>query len=213
MLAPETAVALAWTAWALSWFAAAGWRARSLKRAGVATELPHGLTTLLGFVLLFSTHQAADGPARQVFTGSQALRLPFKPQQLWTPGVALGWGAVAVAVVGFALCWWARIHLGRLWSGVVATKSGHRVVDTGPYGLVRHPIYTGLIMAAAATAAVKGTASSLAGVPLIVLGFWLKARLEERFLAYYLGRDDYANYARHVRMLLPLPHLHRARKS
>lgn len=54
---------------------------------------------------------------------------------------------IAVMIAGFAFCWWARIHLGRLWSMRVTKKEGHHVVDTGPYGVVRHPIYTGILVA------------------------------------------------------------------
>src|SRR5438445_12979167 len=51
--------------------------------------------------------------------------------------------------------WWARIHLGRLWSSNVTRKKNHHVVDSGPYGIVRHPIYTGVIVASIATAAIQ----------------------------------------------------------
>ena len=48
-----------------------------------------------------------------------------------------------------------RIHLGRLWSGTITLKQDHRIIDSGPYGLVRHPIYTGLILSILATAAAQ----------------------------------------------------------
>jgi protein-S-isoprenylcysteine O-methyltransferase Ste14 len=77
------------------------------------------------------------------------------------------------------------------------------VVDTGPYGLVRHPIYTGLIFAVIATAVAQATVTGLAAIALITIGLWLKARVEERFLATELGPDDYAAYRRRVPMLVP----------
>ncbi len=105
---------------------------------------------------------------------------------------------------GYLFCWWARVHLGRLWSGTVTLKPDHRVVDTGPYRLVRHPIYTGLILSALATAAEKGTVLGFAGVALIVVGFWLKARLEEGFLRKELGPKAYDSYAARTPMLIPI---------
>jgi protein-S-isoprenylcysteine O-methyltransferase Ste14 len=105
--------------------------------------------------------------------------------------------------VGIAFCWWARLHLGRLWSARVTMKADHRVIDTGPYGIVRHPIYTGLLLALYATAAAKGTALGVAGAVVMTWGFWVKARLEERWLVQELPAGDYAAYRRRVPMLLP----------
>ena len=75
-------------------------------------------------------------------------------RQLWTAPPEVNWAFVVLLVVSFAFCWWARVHLGALWSGFVTTKADHRVIDTGPYRWVRHPIYTGVISAAFWTACV-----------------------------------------------------------
>lgn len=82
-------------------------------------------------------------------------------------------------------------------------KTGHRVIDTGPYAIVRHPIYAGLILALSMTAAIGGTPLSVAGGLLLIAGITLKARLEERFLREELGPQAYDAYARRVPMLLP----------
>ena len=81
-------------------------------------------------------------------------------------------------------------------------KEDHRIVDTGPYALVRHPIYTGLLLSGFATAIARGTVESLIGVVIVLAGFWIKARLEERFLSQDLG-PDYAAYRARVKMLVP----------
>jgi protein-S-isoprenylcysteine O-methyltransferase Ste14 len=98
--------------------------------------------------------------------------------------------------------WWARLHIGRLWSSSVTRKSGHHIVDTGPYRLVRHPIYSGVSLSAIATAAIRGTAQGVLGAGLLILGFYVKARLEERFLRDELG-PAYDAYACRVAMLVP----------
>jgi protein-S-isoprenylcysteine O-methyltransferase Ste14 len=85
----------------------------------------------------------------------------------------------------------------------VTRKEGHRVVDSGPYAIVRHPIYTGVITAALATMAVRGTQLAVAGVALLVVGYYLKGRLEERFLRAELGAEAYDAYARKTAMLVP----------
>ena len=106
-------------------------------------------------------------------------------------------------LTGLALTWWARIHLGRLWSSAITRKEKHRLVATGPYGFVRHPIYTGLIIALLATAATEATPGALFGAVLIALGLWVKARAEERFLLSELGPEAYESYRRRVPMLIP----------
>jgi protein-S-isoprenylcysteine O-methyltransferase Ste14 len=109
----------------------------------------------------------------------------------------------ALVGVGVAIAWWARLHLGRLWSARITRKADHKVVDSGPYAIVRHPIYAGLLLSLAATAAAKGTILGLAGFAILLIGIWLKARLEERWLTGELGEDAYGNYCRRVPMLLP----------
>ena len=109
---------------------------------------------------------------------------------------------VAVTVIGLAFCWWARLHLGSLWSAGVSRKEGHRIVDTGPYGIVRHPIYSGVILGMFATAAFRGRPNVIASALLLTLFFALKALVEERFLREELG-EAYDDYRRRVPMLVP----------
>ena len=98
---------------------------------------------------------------------------------------------------------WARRHLGRNWSAAVRIGEGHELVRTGPYRLLRHPIYTGILTAAFATLAVKGTGHAIIGVLMLIVGYWLKARLEESFLREQLGAEAYDAYSRKVPMLVP----------
>ncbi len=126
---------------------------------------------------------------------------------VWSMPPAGAWAADGVAAVGFLFTWWARIHLGALWSSQVTRKAQHRVIDTGPYGMVRHPIYTGLCVATVATMGVRGTAAAVGGALLMIGGYYAKARVEERFLREQLGDSEYERYARRVPMLIPfLPH-------
>jgi len=108
-----------------------------------------------------------------------------------------------VTLAGILFAWWARIHLGRLWCSGVTRKENHRVVDTGPYRLVRHPIYTGLLASSLATTIAQATATAMAGWILIVLGLWMKTRAEERFLVAELEPEADASYKLRVPMLLP----------
>jgi protein-S-isoprenylcysteine O-methyltransferase Ste14 len=184
---PESACYAIWIAWAVSWWLAAVWSSRAKSRAGIAQQLPYRLLTLAGFVLLFAIQT----------------RRYHGPLRLWTLPGSAAWAMAFLCVVGFGFAWWARIHLGQLWSAFVTLKADHRIVDTGPYGIVRHPIYTGIIAAAIATAIIKGTVIAIAGALLAALGFWVKARLEEGFLREQLGAQEYDSYCRRIPMLVP----------
>jgi protein-S-isoprenylcysteine O-methyltransferase Ste14 len=185
---PETACYLIWVIWFVSWWLAAAWSSSTASSVGVARQLPYRLISLAGFILLFgiNTPRRYDGPLR-----------------FWTLPTSADWGMAGLCLVGFAFAWWARLHLGKLWSAFVTRKADHHIIDTGPYGIVRHPIYTGIILAAFAVALLKGTVFSIAGAIIATLGFWIKARLEERFLREQLGAEAYDSYRRRVPMLIP----------
>jgi len=128
---------------------------------------------------------------------------------LWRVAPAIGWLLAALVICGFLFMWWARTHLGQLWSSSVTRKEHHHVVDTGPYAIVRHPIYTGLLVAIVGTMLIRVTIITLIGSALIAAGIYVKARVEEAFLRQQLG-DSYAAYARRVPMLVPFWHFSRS---
>ena len=156
----------------------------------------HRLVSAVGVLLLFEPSHWW----RHVFSGS-AGEVFF--ERLWPATASLGWTFFALAIAGFGFCWWARLHLGKLWSGFVTLKEDHRIIDTGPYALVRHPIYTGLMFAATATASMRATPAAFLGAALITVGFTITARIEESFLRSQLGAEGYNAYSRRVGMLVP----------
>jgi protein-S-isoprenylcysteine O-methyltransferase Ste14 len=195
---PDSAIFIPWDLWLVSWIAAALWTARTVKRRGLSGEFLYRMLTLSGFVLLLAPI------IRNVNGHYEIANWPgLLGTRYWIPPLAIGRMMVAVATAGFLFAWWARIYLGRLWSGTITRKEGHSVVDTGPYGIVRHPIYTGIITAAIATAVVSGTLHAILGAAALVVGYWIKARLEEGFLRQELGRETYDAYRRRVPMLVP----------
>ena len=140
-----------WVLWLVSWLVASGWSSPTLKRAAILRQLPDRVITALGGVLLFAP-LGRDGIA---------------PVRLWNLDAAVAWSLTLVVALGVAFAWWARLHLGRLWSGTVTQKEGHHIVDTGAYAIVRHPIYTGLLLSAFATAALEATWSGFAYVAFV----------------------------------------------
>jgi protein-S-isoprenylcysteine O-methyltransferase Ste14 len=188
-LPPETAMRVLWGAWWLTWWAAALWSDRSVKRPAARDQVIYRVFVAIGAMLLFGLYRH---------------RIESEVR-LWRATPTAAWAMVGLAMAGFLFTWWARLHLGRLWSSNVARKAGHHVVDTGPYGIVRHPIYTGIILASCATAAMRGTMAGWIGVAVMTAGWYIKARMEEHFLREELGADGYTRYARRVPMLLPRP--------
>lgn len=187
-MTPIRAIYVLWLVWIVSWLVAAFWSAPTEKRPNDAwARRLVRLVPLAGGVLLLGTF------ARH--------HLPVLP--LWRVGPAAGWVLASLAAAGVALTWWARIHLGALWSGAIVRKTGHHIVQSGPYRLVRHPIYSGILFCACMTALAKGTAIALLGALVMTLGLFVKAVGEERFLRAELGATDYDGYARRVPMLVP----------
>jgi protein-S-isoprenylcysteine O-methyltransferase Ste14 len=187
-MTPEYTIYALWCAWVMSWTVARLWSNHSEKRGGIGAELIFRVLLYAGVILLF-----AFPPTHHYYA----------PSQLSGFGRTLNWMWVALAAAALLFTWWARIHLGRLWSDLVVKKAGHHVIDTGPYHLVRHPIYLGLIVAAFATGIEKGTSFTLAGAAMISVAFYTKALQEERFLRAELGEDAYDAYARKTAMLVP----------
>jgi len=187
-MTPELMTAVLWVTWAASWGIAAFWSNRTVKGSSIIAEIAFRILFWASAILLFAPFSD---------------RHYFAQVQFWQLNAALKWILVLLTATGFLFVWWARIHLGRLWSDWVTRKAGHHVVDTGPYRLVRHPIYAGLIFAAFATAIERGISYALFGAALLTVAFYIKARREERFLRAELGQDAYDTYARKTAMLVP----------
>jgi protein-S-isoprenylcysteine O-methyltransferase Ste14 len=183
---PAATLEIIWIIWLVSWIAASFWSGRTQRQVGALETWSYRTAMIAGGILL------APWTAKL-----------FGEQQLWNVGYASVSAFAAVMLVGLAFAWWARIHLGRLWSSAITRKEGHRIVDDGPYALVRHPIYTGLIVALLATAGAEAVLTAIFGVALIISGIWLKAHTEERFLMVEFDADAYAAYRRRVPMLVP----------
>lgn len=199
------AIELSWAVWYASWVVAAAFTAATVKRAR-STIVAYVLEAPGFFFLLLATVTGRFGaPVWQPVspTHHQIYVLALPGLRLWQPSEVIGWGLFVLSLPGFLFAWWARLALGRLWSGTITRKENHHIVDTGPYALVRHPIYTGLMASVVMTVAAKGTTVALLGGMLLVVGWTLKARLEERFLAAELGEAAYAAYRVRVPMLLP----------
>ncbi len=121
-----------------------------------------------------------------------------------TPQTMLfGWLGVALNVTGIAFAIWARVTLAGNWSGIAATvKEQHELVQSGPYAIVRHPIYTGLLLALLGTVLAFGTLSSYAGFVAVIIAILIRVQIEERLMSRAFGAQHDA-YRRSTKRLIP----------
>lgn len=136
-----------------------------------------------------------------LYLGGRGSRLHFFNTLLFQPTPALGWIGAALSVVGIGIAIWARIYLGRNWSGFPTHKKEHELVTDGPYEYVRHPIYTGMLLALFGTLFL-GYAYSVVIVVVVSVMFIARIGKEERIML-GLFPDAYPPYQKRTKKLLP----------
>ena len=200
---PKYVVVFFWVSWFLSW-----WRGTNTaklapiaKHAAFRRELPYRLVQGIGFTLLVVSLGQSWSP--DPLPPFRKAVLDFGFAQLWATSGMVAWSAAVLAAVGFALAWWGRVQLGEWWSSGVAVREGHKLIDGGPYAIVRHPICVGMLVGAVALLLISGRTFGVIGFVLAVAGMILKARLEEAFLTEELGAAVYGAYAKRVPALVP----------
>jgi protein-S-isoprenylcysteine O-methyltransferase Ste14 len=131
-------------------------------------------------------------------------RIPFPwlYLQLWPVGLLPFWVGAALTVAGLLFAVWAREHLGRNWSRSVTIKQDHELITTGPYALVRHPIYTGILAGFLGTAIALAQVRGVIAFGLVFLVIWAKLRLEEQWMRSQFG-ETYVSYAHQTAALVP----------
>lgn len=126
----------------------------------------------------------------------------FLGHRLTSPARWVAWLGLAVTIGGCAFAIWARAILGSNWSSMVTVKRDHELILRGPYGVVRHPIYSGLLLALSGTAIAVGEIRAFIGLGLAFIGFLLKSATEEKFMREEFS-TEYARYSQRVRRLIP----------
>ena len=191
---PQRLISWVWSAWALYWLVAAYGNKATQRREPFTSRLIYMLAVVAGGVLI----------AWDRWPWGRVL-----DESLW-PRSALSYRVgLAVLIVGLAFSVWARVHLGRNWSGNVTVKEEHELIRTGPYRYVRHPIYTGILTGALGTAICSGTLRAVLGLVIIAAAFIVKLRAEERFMRETFP-GQYEKYREQVPALLPFTKLPRS---
>jgi len=112
------------------------------------------------------------------------------------------WLGAVLTVAGLLFSVWARNHIGDNWSAIVTIKQDHQLIISGPYALVRHPIYTGLMLGFIGSALARGEWRGVLAVMIALWAFWRKLRLEERWMQEKFGAA-YSVYRSSAAALLP----------
>jgi serine phosphatase RsbU (regulator of sigma subunit)/protein-S-isoprenylcysteine O-methyltransferase Ste14 len=181
-LSPLQAALWGWVALFIFWFIAAAFARKTKTKESQLARLQHILPMYVAYFLIFNRHRYFLIYGELYETG-------------WHNWIV--YPALFLTAAGLAFTVWARLHLGRYWSGIITLKEGHKVIDTGPYRFVRHPIYTGWLAAMFGSALLAGTLDGFLGFELIVLAFIIKLQREEKLLANKLG-DEYRRYREKV---------------
>jgi protein-S-isoprenylcysteine O-methyltransferase Ste14 len=128
--------------------------------------------------------------------------LPWLYRQLWPVGLWPFWLGAAVTIAGILFAVWAREHLGRNWSRSVTIKEDHELITTGPYAVVRHPIYTGILAGFLGMAIAISQVRGVVAFVLIFFVLWVKFRMEEQWMRSQFG-ETYAEYAHQTAAVVP----------
>jgi protein-S-isoprenylcysteine O-methyltransferase Ste14 len=175
-----------WLMWALYWWIQSRGVKANIWRESVPSRLMHVVPLGMAALLLFL-------PAVPVLGLDQR----FLPWSL-----AIFWAGWLLAAAGLLFTVWARRHLASNWSADVTLKVDHDLITSGPYALVRHPIYTGLLLGFAGSALALGEWRGIVAVALVGWAMWRKLRIEERGMRQLFG-ETYLAYARRVAALIP----------
>jgi len=181
-----TTVWACWTIFLIVWLLAAISTKRSVYRESRAQRLRYSILLFAGYFLLIRGHRLAYPLSARVIPRMEII----------------AWTGVILCVAGLSFCFWARAILGRNWSGAVTLKEGHELIERGPYRLVSHPIYTGLLVMFLGTVMVLGHVAGIAGLVLVFTSFWIKLRDEERIMLKQFP-DQYAAYQQRVKRIIP----------
>lgn len=175
-----------WLAWFAYWWFASRRTKPTERGESIGSLLLHMLPLMFAFWLLWSERGSGTVLGNRLY--------PWAPWEVW-----LGAGVTAL---GLFFSVWARVHLGRNWSGNVTIKQGHELIESGPYAIVRHPIYSGMLVAFIGSGIARGEWRAALAVAVAWAALWLKLGVEERWMAERFG-EKYTAYCRRVPALMP----------
>jgi protein-S-isoprenylcysteine O-methyltransferase Ste14 len=174
-----------WAIFILVWLAAAAFAKPTARRETWRTGLKYRLPTLAGVLLI-----------------AKLVRVDPLTRIIVPPVLGIDAAGCLLCLAGLALAIWARATLGGNWSSMVTLKERHELIESGPYRLVRHPIYTAILTMLVGTALVVGTLSAVVSLPIFFAAFLIKLREEEALMMRQFP-EAYAAYRQRAAALVP----------
>jgi len=196
MITYDGVIRWSWAAFLLVWVASAFGVKRDIRGAGFSSvwsrfwAMRLAVTVLVAFFAMRLVRRA--GSAAGSFSNRASI---------FAPPPAVGWTAAVMTAIGIGLAIWARAFLGRNWSPRPAVKEHHELVTAGPYAYVRHPIYTGILLAALGTA-LTGTVFGIGVFAFTSIVFLSRIRTEEKIML-ELFPNEYPAYHARTKRLVP----------
>ena len=182
-----------WLGWALYWWLLS----RNVKPVARAESMSSRLSHIVPLAIA------------ALLIGLPQIPLPALRDRLLPLAAWPFWVGAVLTVAGLLFTVWARVHIGTNWSGIVTVKENHELIQSGPYGIVRHPIYTGLLVAVIGSAIARGEWRGVVAVVIVLWAFSRKLQTEERYMREQFG-DAYRTYSERVPALIPgLPNIAR----
>jgi protein-S-isoprenylcysteine O-methyltransferase Ste14 len=179
-------IRICWIIFVVVWLLGAVSTKRTIYRESSAERARYWILLVIAYFLVFRSN-TLPRPL-------DWLAIPHTKSSAWT-------GAF-LCVSGLLFATWARVILGGNWSGVITLKEGHELIDRGPYRIVRHPIYTGILAMFAGTAIAIGYFGGFIGLLLLFVSFWMKLKREEDLMLKHFP-DKYSAYQRRVKRIIP----------
>lgn len=175
-----------WLSWVAYWWALSLTVKRTVRHEPLTSRFLHIVPLALAVLLLWLPSVPIPGFGER-----------FLPLSAWS-----FWTGAALTAAGLFFTVWARAHIGTNWSGIVTIKEGHELITSGPYAIVRHPIYTGLLLAFVGSAIARGEWRGPVAVLIAFGALWRKLRFEERWMRERFG-EAYQRYSERVAALVP----------
>lgn len=175
-----------WIVWATIWLFASFGVKKSVRQEDPLSRLGNTAPIWLGAFLL-AVSPSWLGP----------LQLRVMPHDLASYVIGAG-----LTVIGLLFAVWARYHIGRNWSGVITLKEDHALVRSGPYALVRHPIYSGLLLAIVGSAIARGNLAAVLAIVAMLYAVLRRVSIEESWMSENFG-SAYADYKANTPSLIP----------